>query len=143
MTVLQIKSARDFHQARTDEAKNAFDRISNFFKIKGKKLEKKEVFFLTYKYAIYKTLEGKKLGPNPIALGNIANYGSEELDTLAVAIFGLKPDMEIIQKGDECIKQAEMLAYAGALLLADEISEYPLSINFLEDLADEISKELK
>lgn len=143
MTILQVRSTRDFHQARTDEAKNAFDRISNFFKIKDKKLEKKEVFLLSYKYAIYKNLEGKKLGSNPIALGSITNYGSEELDTLAVAIFGLGQDMEIIQKGDECIKMAEMLAYAGALHLANEITEYPISINFLEDLADEISKELE
>jgi hypothetical protein len=143
MTILQIKSTRDFHQSRADKTIQAFSRISNFFRIKDKVLEKKEVFLFAYKYAIYKNLEGEKLGSNPMALGSLSNLGAEELDTLAMAIFSINTDLDILQKGDECIKTTEMLANKGALALSSAIEEYPLSINYLEDLVDDISKELE
>lgn len=131
MSIIKLNNKRDFRRSR--------DTDKYYLYLKNKlNIDNKHAFLLSYKYAIFKNHDGKKID-NPIHIGQISTINEKEIELMVISLLSEKYDEDILNNGDYIISQIEEYANTGIRLIYDRfIKEEKNEVYVFEDIITEI-----
>jgi hypothetical protein len=139
MSLIQRKKKRDL------EIDRETDQIYTYL-VNKLGAERREIFFLAFKYAIFKNLEPLPLGKKSLHIGQFEDVErnlKKDIDFMIMAIYVKTKNDDLLIEGDELLNLCEEYANTGVRALYDLFTnEKKNDIYIVEDIVSEILKKI-